>query len=277
MRYRSSFQSYFRSAVKYSEAGLSFLDANHWQCQHNLSIELYNTSVAALHSCSNSNQDIFKERMDAIFDHANCIDEEFKARCIWIRLKSFISMQTAINESHNLLDQLEERIDQSNNDPTFICSELTRAKKAFLTNMQQHQFSSLTRHSCNKTNAIKVMSSLVVFYHYQRSIIGGLVSAKMVEISMEFGYREGKYNACTCSLRYVCSFSDIYICFPESVSGLAFFAFHLVSILGDIDGGCMCARMSLSLLSKCHNANALLPSVYGECDMIHDLFIVMNH
>jgi predicted ATPase len=66
----------FTSAAKYCESGISFLGSNHWEKEHDLSIRLYTTSIAALYSCTDSNQDLLRERIDLVFQHARNVDEE---------------------------------------------------------------------------------------------------------------------------------------------------------------------------------------------------------
>lgn len=89
----------------------------------------------------------------------------------------------------------------------------------------------------NKLKAMKIMSSLALFYHYKRSL-GGLVCLRMVELSVLHGHCE------------------------ESLLCLAIFAAFLAGMVGDIDEASSLARMVLSLLSKSrHNVNLCLPAV----------------
>ncbi|KAL3802092.1 hypothetical protein HJC23_010848, partial [Cyclotella cryptica] len=231
----------FCSAVKYSESGLSLLGIGHWETHHDLSLGLYQTSVVALYSCNYGNQELLRERINAVCQHAACLDEEFKTRYVWISLLSTSSFQDAINECHTLLERLGEPIDTSVEDPTHLCSELVKVKEAFLEKKQD--FSMITRMvDPNKLKAMKIMSSLLVFYHHQRSSIGVLVSSRMVEMSMKFGYCE------------------------DSLFGLSSIAAVVVCNLGEIDEGCSWARMVLAHVSKSrHNINELLPAVYAAC------------
>eukprot|EP00804_Cyclotella_cryptica_P028367 CCRYP_016428-RA/>CCRYP_016428-RA protein AED:0.11 eAED:0.11 QI:153/1/1/1/1/1/4/1078/1095 len=229
----------FSSAVKYSESGLAFLDACAWETHHDLTMSLHQTSITALYSCPNGKKDLLKERIEIVFQHAKSLDEEFKTRNVWIRLLSVTSLEDAINESHILLNKLGEHIDLSDNSSRHACSELLRVKESFSKN--KHQFSTLSRmEDLNKRNAMRVISSLMVFYHHQRSNSIGLVSSRMVDMTMNYGYCE------------------------ESVFGVASFAATLVRILGDIDEGASCARMALALVSKFrHCVDMLLPAVYA--------------
>lgn len=66
----------FTSAVTYSESGLSFLDDSHWETHHDLMLSLYEINIKAMHVCTNSNQDLLKERINIVFQHARNVDEE---------------------------------------------------------------------------------------------------------------------------------------------------------------------------------------------------------
>lgn len=180
------------SAVKYSENGLLFLDKNHWESQHDLSLELYTTSVSALYSCKDSDQDNLKERIMAVFQHARNLDQEFKTRCIWIEALSIVSLQNAIDECHKLLERLEYPLDITSNDIAHVCDELSRVKRTFLAEKKHRSVLNEICDDPSKTKAMRVLSILSIFYFYQRSVIGGLVCARMVELSLQFGRFEGK-------------------------------------------------------------------------------------
>jgi hypothetical protein len=174
---------------KLTLAGLSFIDDSHWQSQHDLSVELYATSAVALYSCTNGNQILLEERMNAVFNHATSLEEEFRTRYNWINLLAMTSMQHAIDECHKLLTRLGEPIDSSIHDPSFVSSELARVKDAFLA--QGNHFAASRMRDGNEVKAMKVMTSLAVYYHYQRSVVGGIVCARMVQLTMRYGYCDG--------------------------------------------------------------------------------------
>jgi ATP-dependent RNA helicase DDX31/DBP7 len=227
----------FCSAVKYAESGLAFLgETSYWETHHDLMLNLHKTSAAALYSCSNGNQDLLKERIHSVFQHAANIKEEFKTRLVWIKFVSTISLQEAINECHILLERLGEPITSSDISPAYAASELVRIKNSLLDGRNQL---SAQMTECNKVKAMRVMSYLVDFYHMQRRHTAVIISTRMVEISLTHG------------------------CTEESYFALASFGAHLVAILKDIDNGCVVARMSLALMSKSrYNINAMLPPVY---------------
>lgn len=176
--------------MQYAEAGLSFLDESHWESEHELSMALYNNSVAALYACTDSDRDLLQQRIDSVFQHALSLDEEFQTRCTWIHMLSYTSLQAAIDECHAVLNRLGEPIESESENPIFVASELKRVKVAFVAD-ENHAFLSKRMNDPSKKKAMKVMSCLSCFYHHQRSAMLGIVSAKLVEISMEFGCCDG--------------------------------------------------------------------------------------
>lgn len=182
---------YVYSAVKYSENGLLFLEENSWESQHDLTLQLHASSVCALYSNKKSDQEHLQERIASVFMHAKNLEEEFKTRLIWIELLSTSSMQKAVDECHKLLKRLGDPLDITKSEFSHVCYEIERVKKDFLAK-ETHRLMPARMNDSNRTKAMKVLSFLAVFYHYQRSIIGGIVIARMVELSIRFGPCEGK-------------------------------------------------------------------------------------
>jgi ATP-dependent RNA helicase DDX31/DBP7 len=225
----------FCSAFKYSESSLSFLDSSHWKSHHNLMLSIHETSVIALYSFTNGNQDLLTERIKIVFKYASNLDEEFRTRLVWIKLVSTTSLQAAINECHTLLDRMGEPIDPSDVDVAHVASELLRVKRAIQEGSRQLSFQMA---DVNKIMAMKVMICLVHSYSHQRNNKQAIVILRMVEISLKFG------------------------CCEESYFALSGFGVNLIQILGDIDQGVCWARMTLGLMSKSrHNINAIMPAV----------------
>jgi ATP-dependent RNA helicase DDX31/DBP7 len=225
----------FCSAFKYSESSLSFLDSSHWKSHHNLMLSIHETSVIALYSFTNGNQDLLTERIKTVFKYASNLDEEFRTRLVWIKLVSTTSLQAAINECHTLLDRMGEPIDPSDVDVAHVASELLRVKRAIQEGSRQLSFQMA---DVNKIMAMKVMICLVHSYSHQRNYKLAIVILRMVEISLKFG------------------------CCEESYFALASFSSNLIVFLGDIDQGVCWARMTLALMSKSrHSINAIMPAV----------------
>lgn len=128
-----------------------------------------------------------------VFKHAKDVEEEFKTRYIYIQLLGETSLQAAIDECHKLLSRLGEPINSSCYDKIEVRSELERVKEAVFADGYHISMMNKMEDS-KKIRAMQVMRVLSGYYHYKRSFVIGLVSAKMVELSMNFGYSEGKYH-----------------------------------------------------------------------------------
>lgn len=109
------------------------MDSSHWQTEHHaLMISIHQTSVLALYSATNGNEDLLKVRINAVFEHASNVEEEFETRYVGIRFISTTSLQEAINECHSFLDRLGEPIDSTDISLAFARSEMIRVKELLL-------------------------------------------------------------------------------------------------------------------------------------------------
>ena len=224
----------FSSAVKYTESALSFLDDSHWLSHRDLMLSIHQTSVAALYSNKNSNENLLRERIDLVFQHAINIDEEFRTRTVWIEWMSSSSLQGAIKECHILLERLGEPIDPSSASVTYAHSELVRIKD---TSVERNEQLSGRMVDPNKVKTIRAMRYLFALYYKQKSLwMNLIVCIRMVELTMKYGFSE------------------------DSTFAFATFASNLAAHLGDIDSGCSWARMALDMLLKNHY-DAVLPEV----------------
>ena len=144
----------------------------------------------------------------------------------------------ASQESLNALEQLGEPLDLTNVDYTMVCEELVKRKKQFAGDRKQKLLSSNQLDGCNKARAMKIMSSLMTYYHSQQSSLGAFVSCQMIKMSLDFGHCE------------------------DSVFGAGMFAANLVTILEDFDEGTAWAHSTLSLMER-YNKNTVIPFIYG--------------
>ena len=126
-----------------------------------------------------------------VFKHAENVEEEFKTRFIYIRLLGETSLQAAIDECHKLLSRLGEPINSSCCDKIQVRSELERVKEAVFAD-GKHISMMIQMEDSKKIRVMQVMRVLSAYYHFKRSFVIGLVSAKMVDLSMRFGYSEGR-------------------------------------------------------------------------------------
>ena len=229
----------FHCAVRYTESAISLLDSGHWKTQRKLMLSIYQTSVAALYSCSGSDQAVLNERINVVLNHASDLDEEFGTRFVWIKLLSVTSSQSAIDECHKLLERLGEPIDLSNISPSSAVAEIVRVKVFLLRKVQD--VTKLPQMSDgNKLKAMKILAPLTQFYHLKRSFKNCITITRMVEMSMAYG------------------------CCDESPFAFATFSAAVTCMLNDIDSGCNFARMALQLSKSQPKLNGMLPRVVGK-------------
>lgn len=190
------------------------------------------------YSATNGNEDLLKVRMNAVFEHASNVEEEFETRYVGIRFISTTSLQEAINECHSFLDRLGEPIDSTDISLAFARSEMIRVKELLLSEETPKLLTMPKMTDPNRIKAMKIMSCLVNFHHYKRSLKLSFVCAKMIEMSMEYG------------------------CSEDTAFALAVFGSNMVGFLRDIDTGCSLARMALLLIPQARqNRNFILPSI----------------
>ena len=227
----------FHSAVRYSESAISFLDDGYWKTHRKLMLSIYQTSVAALYSSSGSDQVVLNEWINVVLNHASSLDEEFETRFVWIKLLSVSSMQTAINECHNLLERLGEPLDSSDISSSFAAAEIVRVKNSFVKKVARDITTIPQMTEGSKLKAMKVLSHLSLFYHFQRSLKNIITVTRMVEMSLNHG------------------------CCDESPFAITAFSAVTACTLRDIDSGCNLARMALILLKSQAKVNRMLPGV----------------
>jgi len=177
----------FNSAAKYSESGLAFLNDDHyWKSHHTLMISIFQTSVTALYG-SSSNPDLLQQRINIVCRQAISLEEEFQCRDIEIKIIGKTSTDEVIARCHALLDRLGVSFEDTS--PPFVFSELMRVKNT----IQPHELLALPRmEDQNMLNAMKILSQLTTYYHRKKSHIAALVSIRQIDISMEYGFTEGK-------------------------------------------------------------------------------------
>lgn len=211
----------FDGAMKYAENGIAFLSETCWETQYDLSRQLYEISVMSHFSHYNRNhQGKLLNRIHTVFEHARDFSDKFNTHHIWIKLLSLTNLPRAIEESLLALEQLGVSFDLSNIDYTQVCEELVKVSSGEL------DFSLVkSLNDRKKTNAMKVMTSLILFYTQSKSFLGALISCRMVEITMNDGFCE------------------------DSIFGAAAFASSLVTSAGDIDCGHSWGRKAVALMN----------------------------
>ena len=227
----------FAGGAKYAENGITFLNDAHWETQYELSLGLYEIAVVSHFSSMEGNRDQLKTRINAVFEHAKDFSDKFKTHCVWIKLLSLKSIPKAIQESLTALERLGEPLDLIDIDNERVGRELVSCKK-FSGEMEKQFLSKNAMTDCNKMRAMKIMSSLIIYYHLTQSSLGAYVGCHMIKMSLNYGHCEDSVSAAACT------------------------AAALIYILEDIDEGTTWGRMAISMLKKYDNV-ALVPSIHA--------------
>jgi predicted ATPase len=224
----------FSGAAMYAENGISYLSDTCWESQYDLSLGLYETAV--LSHFSNLTGNRCMKRINAVFEHAKDTDK-FKTHCVWIKMLAVADLSRAIEESLLALMRLGEPLDMSNIDYAEVRDELVKRKEQFSGEKRKNFLSTTRLVDCNKVRAMRIMSSLIMYFHQTKPINIAFVSSRMMELSMNYGHCE------------------------DSVHAAVAFAMALVNILGDISEGSAWGHTAISLMNL-YNKQNLIPSVY---------------
>ncbi len=227
----------FAGAAKYAENGISYLSDTCWESQYDLSLGLHEISV--LSHFSNHEGDRFKimNRINAVFEHAKDFADKFKTHCVWIKILAMTDFSRAIEESMIALVRLGEPLDLSNIDYDEVRDELLKQKEQFSGERRKNFLSKTCLVDCNKVRAMKIMSSLIGYFHQTKPIHAAFVSCRMMEMSMNNGHSE------------------------DSVHAAVAFAMALVTAFGDIEEGSAWGHTALSLMNM-YDKQILIPSVH---------------
>lgn len=227
----------FSSAVKHFKSGITFLGANYFEDQYELSLSLFENS--ALASYSEGNHEQVAIQVNHVLSNAKSFEDKFKSYCVFINVIAIGSIDRATEKIYDLLRPLGENIDPSVISPQMALSEfmstrgtLSGAKKEIF----QHLFQMTDR---TKVMAMKLMSMLVVYYNQQKTFMSGYLVCKMIRITLQYGHCE------------------------DTVFALSTFAYTLGNRLLDIDESYAVAQTALSLV-KFYNADQIIPRVYGS-------------
>jgi len=229
----------FAGAVKYAENGITFLREGCWEAQYSLSLRLYETAVLSHFSSLAGDRDVLTKRINAVFEHAKDFSDQFKTHCVWIKLWSMKDLTKAIGESLHALERLGEPLDLTQIDSHKSRDELIKRRDQFAGDRKKKFLSSNRLSDENKVRVMKIYSSLIVYYHQQKSFLTSYISCQMIKMSMDHGHCE------------------------HSAYGAAAFACSLVNVLDDIDEGSDWGGTALSLMNM-YDKDVLMPSIHGS-------------
>ncbi|KAL7541601.1 hypothetical protein ACHAXR_011054 [Thalassiosira sp. AJA248-18] len=233
---KSIAMSDFSSAVKHFNSGISFLCANYWEDQYELSLNLFENSALANYSEGNHEQVVIQ--VNHVLSNAKSFEDKFKSYCVFVNIIALGSTERAIEKLYDLLRTLGENIDPNTISPQIALGEFLSTRE-ILSGGKKDVFMHLFQMTDQtKLMTMKLMSMLVLYYSQERSFMTGYLVCKMIRISLQYGHCE------------------------DTVFALAIFATVLVDRLIDIDEGYALGRTSLSLM-KFYNTDNLIPRIYG--------------
>lgn len=228
----------FAGATKYAEHGISFLEDDCWETQYDLSIHLYETAALSHFSSQEGDRETLMQRINSVFEHSRDFGDQFKTCCIWIKVLATTDLAAAINASLNVLEWLQEPLHVEDVDIMKVFGELVRCKTKYAGEKKERFLSATRMADPNKMRAMKVMSSLLFYYHGTKPFLAAYVSCRMIEMSMEHGPCE------------------------DTVFAASAFASSIVHTFGDTDEGTTWGRVTLSLMDM-YNRDALIPQIHG--------------
>ena len=209
----------FAAAGQYAEAGIALLSKTCWEDQYELTLQLYDCAVLSRFSShAGRGRGRILRWIDAVAQHARCFNDRFSTHGVWIKLLSMADMEKAIEESLKVLGQLGAPLDLRDVDTDRVQEELTAMKERFRGERKKKFLEGPRLSDHNHRRAMKVMSSLIVYYHMQGSLITSYVRCAMIKMSMNHGH---------------CN---------DSVFAAAAFASALVNILSDVEEGTVVPR-----------------------------------
>lgn len=244
---KSMAENDFTSAIKHFNSGITFLSANHWQNQYDLSLSLYESAANANYGGGDHEQVVIQANQ--VLSNARTFEDKFKSYCVFIHVIALSSFDKAAEKVYDLLRQLGENlgdIDPNAINPQVALAEFVSIRELLAGTKKDtflHHFQMTDR---TKLMCMKLMSMLVLYYNRQTTVMSnrqttvmsGYLSCRMIRISVQFGHCE------------------------DTVFALATFSAALMNQLLDIDESYALGRTTLSLLNF-YNTEHLIPRVYG--------------
>ena len=226
----------FSSAVKHFTSGISFLRANYWQDQYELSLSLH--EFAALANYSGGQHEPVVGLVNQVLSNAKSFEDKFKSYCTFINVTARGSTDRASEKLCELLRPLGESINPNSINPKIVIKECMNTRDLLSGDQKDLFLQSSQLTDRTKLMAMKLMAMLVLYCGYKDPFLGGHLVCRMIRISLQFGHCE------------------------DTVYALSTFAMILTNRLHDIDEGYALAHTALSLM-KLHNVQQLIPRCYG--------------
>ncbi len=185
---KSTAMSSFAQARDYVEAGISFLSESNWTNQYMLSLELFELSVEICFMDGNTSSVL--SRLNQILSNATSFEDTLNARSFLMNLLAASGKyEDAIAQCIGVLSNLGEVF------PSDISSDdgmkVIENSRALLRGITKDQFMLLPKMTNPlKLKTMKFLALLCSYSHVSRTSLIPLVSYRMVELTLHFGFTD---------------------------------------------------------------------------------------
>jgi len=178
--------SSFEQARSYIDIGMQLLQTKHWETDYLLSLDIFEMSASI--SCINGDISNMSMCLDEILSHARTFNDSLKASSLLVKLLASMSkFDEARSNCLVILSNLGE-VFPSNVSLPVVLQELS-ATQSKLRNITLDQIKSLPAMvNVDKLNVMKFLNMLCMYSIISKPLLLPLLSCRMVELSMEYGF-----------------------------------------------------------------------------------------
>lgn len=162
------------------------LDANHWQQQYSLSLDLYEMSASV--SCLNGDISDMQHRLNEIFSHTQSFEDSLTASGLLSKLLAASSKFTeAMDKCLSVLSTLGEKFPEDP-DKTLVLSELAVIQTT-LANISVSQVKLLPKMTDkSKLHTMRFLSTVGLYAISRKPLLIPMVACRMVRLTIEYGF-----------------------------------------------------------------------------------------
>ena len=227
----------FRSALDYFEAGITFLQGDHWNDQYELSLSLYESAATANYSAGRHDQVAIQTNI--IFSMAKSFEDKFKSYCLYINVLAIGNTDKAMDQIYHLLKSLGEDINPNTINAAMAMVDFSSLEQMLSGSRKDVLLQLPPMTDRNKLMAMKLMAMLVLYYNQQMTHMSGYFACKMIRMSIQHGHCE------------------------DTVFALSVFACTTMNFLEDTQEASSLAKCALSM-SRVYSSERLIPLVYSR-------------
>ena len=228
--------THFSTALDYFEAGISFLQGNHWNDQYELTLSLFEGAATANYSAGRHNQVALQT--NKIFSMARSFEDKFKSYCLYINVLAIGNTEKAMEQIYHLLKSLGEDINPNAINAAMAIVDFSSLKQMLGGARKDVLLQLPPMTDRNKLMAMKLMAMLVLYYNQQMTHMSGYFCCKMIRLSIQHGHCE------------------------DTVFALSVFAGTTMNFLSDMQEASSLAKCAISL-SRLFNSEQLIPRIYS--------------